>query len=217
MNVQLDKNFPLEHSAESAWNILRNIETVASCMPGAEITEVVDENNFKGKVKVRLGPVNMEFKGDIKVESIDTDNQQIQLIAEGTDNKGTSSVSMDLTANVEAGTEASSALLGDAKVVVNGKLASFGQRMMAQVSDQILDQFADNFRAKVSEQASASTGSADNTSSAAESAAASSSSNAAAQGDAKPVTKPATNNEINGFKFAFQAIVGLITGFFKRK
>jgi len=130
MNVELNKQFPLDHDGNTAWQLLSDIEAVAGCMPGAEISEVVDENNYKGKVRVKLGP---------------SDAQQIHLLCEGKDNKGTSSASMDLTANIAGNGASASELVGDAKVIVNGKLASFGQRMMAQVSDQILEQFADNF------------------------------------------------------------------------
>ena len=214
MNVELEKNYPLDYSATDAWAVLNNIEAVATCMPGAEITEVVDANNYKGKVNIRLGPVKMEFNGDISVQSIDEDNQQIQLIAEGTDKKGTSSASMNLTANIEAGTASSSALLGDAKVVVNGKLASFGQRMMAQVSDQILEQFADNFRAKIGENASQNTDAvADSDEQPADQPAESSE---AIQLESNPTTNT-SSNEINGFKFILQTITGLISGLFKRK
>jgi len=250
MNVELQKNFPLDYSATDAWSVLSNIEDVATCMPGAQITEIVDENTYKGKVSIRLGPVKMEFNGDISVQSIDAAKQQIQLVAEGTDKKGTSSASMNLTANIESGTDSNAALIGDAKVVVNGKLASFGQRMMAQVSDQILDQFADKFRAKIAEnvaitnsstsdpadltgsETAESTAASDPSESAAsseivesttnsetaESAASSQAteSTASAQSEPKPSTDSSTN-EINGFKFLLQTIIGLIAGLFKRK
>jgi len=70
MNVELEKNFPLDYSAQDAWTVLNDIETVATCMPGAEITEVVDANNYKGKVNIKLGPVKMVFNGDISVQSM---------------------------------------------------------------------------------------------------------------------------------------------------
>jgi len=210
MNVALEKNFPLQSGADSAWTLLRDIESVANCMPGAEITELVDDENFKGKVRVRLGPVQMEFNGDINVQSIDSENQKIQLMATGKDKKGTSTVSMDLTANIEPGDGSNSALLGDAKVIVDGKLAGFGQRMMAQVSDQILDQFADNFRAKLGASESIEVNSDVTTDSALAQEESASSPNTVSE-------KESPGNEINGFKFALTALIGLVTGFFKRK
>ena len=215
MNVDLKKNFPLESNADDAWGLLRNIESVANCMPGAEITKVVDDENFEGKVKVRLGPVNMEFNGTIAVKSVDAASQQIQLMASGKDKKGTSTVSMDLTANIEADGGVGSALLGDAKVVVDGKLASFGQRMMAQVSDQILDQFADNFRTELkANQQAASNDGVDVDSSNSHVSQSETINDSAEMASSEP---QARNNEINGFKFALTALLGYITGFFKRK
>ena len=240
MNVELEKKFPLQSSSDAAWTLLRDIESVANCMPGAEITEVVDENNFKGKVRVKLGPVQMEFNGDIAVQSIDPDNSQIQLMATGKDKKGTSSVSMDLTANIAPGDDTPSALLGDAKVVVNGKLASFGQRMMAQVSDQILEQFADNFRAKLGTVESSDAGNGESESTESENSGPDNIGSESAGADAvtasvdstgsqqapvvesnatstSPAKSESGSNEINGFRFALTAIIGLITGLFKRK
>ncbi len=220
MNVDLEKNFPLQASNETAWALLRDIESVANCMPGAEITEVVDENNFKGKVRVRLGPVQMEFSGDIAVQSVDAEKNQIQLMATGKDKKGTSSVSMDLTASIADGDETPSALLGDAKVVVNGKLASFGQRMMAQVSDQILEQFADNFRGKLDTvESSANSVVAEAASESADAPTAQQVQAGESLSEAVATASKSTagSNEINGFKFALTAIIGFITGLFKRK
>ena len=219
MNVELNKQFPLDHSSANAWQLLSDIEAVAGCMPGAEISEVVDENNYKGKVRVKLGPVNMAFNGDIIVKSVDAEARQIHLLCEGKDNKGTSSASMDLTANIADGDGTTSELVGDAKVIVNGKLASFGQRMMAQMSDQILEQFADNFREKLSIQPSAgepvdSSVSAD--SNPVDEKGADIKEDAVNRVD-ENVSTSSARNEINGFKFALNAIIGLITGLFKRK
>ena len=193
MQVTINKVFPLDGSVSDAWNLLENIEQVASCMPGAEITETVDENNFKGSVKVKIGPMHVAFNGDIAVQEINPGEHQVHLIAKGQDSKGTSSASMDLTASVRTGESGTSELTGDADVTVNGKLANFGGRMMTQVADQILGQFADNFSSKLG----ASTGSEDSAQTASE-------------------EEPQVQ-EINGLKFAWQALIGFIKSFFTSK
>lgn len=193
MQVTINKVFPLDGSVSDAWNLLENIEQVASCMPGAEITETVDENNFKGSVKVKIGPMHVAFNGDIAVQEINPGEHQVHLIAKGQDSKGTSSASMDLTASVRTGESGASELTGDADVTVNGKLANFGGRMMTQVADQILGQFADNFSSKLG----ASTGSEDSAQTASE-------------------EEPQVQ-EINGLKFAWQALIGFIKSFFTSK
>lgn len=195
MQVTLNKIFPLDGSVEDAWQILKDIEQVVGCMPGSEITETIDENNYKGSAKVKIGPMKVAFNGDINVLDINTDERQIHLIAKGQDSKGTSSANMDLTAGVRTGESGASELTGDATVTVNGKLANFGGRMMTQVADQILGQFADNFSHKLA--ASASDSNSDES--------------APAATDHQPV------KEINGLKFAWDALIGLIKSFFGKK
>ena len=73
MQVKLEKNYPIPAPVASAWICLQDIKSVAACMPGAEITEQIDERNYKGIVKVKLGPAAVSFKGDIEIKNIDTE------------------------------------------------------------------------------------------------------------------------------------------------
>lgn len=147
MEVKLDKRYPLDVEPARAWMVLQDVRAVAGCMPGAAITEQVDDTHYKGTVKVKVGPANAAFGGDIEVLALDPAAMKLQLLGKGADRSG-SSASMNLTAHVEAGaTAATSVLVGEAAVIVNGKFAQFGGRMMSQVSDMLLAQFADNFRA----------------------------------------------------------------------
>jgi carbon monoxide dehydrogenase subunit G len=149
VKVKLDKTYPVAASASAAWYLLQDIKSVAACMPGAEITEQSDETHFKGKVKVKVGPVTSAFNGDIEVQGIDADKKELKLLGKGADTKGTSSASMLLIASIHDTADGQCELTGDAEVTVNGKLASFGGRMLDSISDQILQQFADNFANKV--------------------------------------------------------------------
>ena len=147
MEVKLEKRYPLEIDPARAWQVLRDVRAVAGCMPGAAITEQIDETHYKGTVKVKVGPANAAFGGEIEVRAFDEAARSVQLFGKGAD-RGGSSASMDLKAMVEAGaTPGSSVLVGNAEVIVNGKFAQFGGRMLVQVSDMLLAQFADNFRA----------------------------------------------------------------------
>ena len=147
MEVKLDKRYPLEVDAARAWAVLRDVPATAGCMPGAAITEQVDATHYKGNVKVKVGPANAAFAGDIEVLALDESKRMLQLLGKGADRSG-SSASMNLTATVEEGeAPGSSVLVGQAAVIVNGKFAQFGGRMMVQVSEMLLLQFADNFRA----------------------------------------------------------------------
>lgn len=145
MQVDLNKEFAIPGSSSKAWSFLQDIKGVASCMPGAEITEDLGDGNYKGKVKSKIGPATMAFNGDIIIKSIDADKRELHLVGKGQDTKGTSSATMDLRAWVVDGDDGNSTLKGEAAVTVTGKAASLGGRMMTQVSDQILNQFGKNF------------------------------------------------------------------------
>jgi uncharacterized protein len=146
MEVKLDKRYPLAVDADRAWEVLRDIRAVAGCMPGAELTEQIDANRYKGTVKVKVGPANANFGGEVEVLEVDAAARRIRLNAKGADKAG-SSAAMDLTASVEPGEGGLSVLVGTSSVVVNGKFAQFGARLMGPVSDMILGQFAGNFAA----------------------------------------------------------------------
>jgi hypothetical protein len=150
VKVELQKSFPMPGSGEVTWEFLQNIEAVAGCMPGAKITERLDDGRFKGTVTVRIGPATMAFRGDVEVRDIDPAARSLTLFAKGTDTTGTSGASMDLKARVESAGSASSNLVGTSEVSMSGKAAAFGGRMMTSVADQLMQQFAVNFAAQVS-------------------------------------------------------------------
>jgi hypothetical protein len=149
MKVQLEKTFPLPASAQTAWALLQNIESVTGCMPGAKITERIDEQHYKGTVSVKFGPASMAFRGEVEVKAIEPATKTLHLFAKGTDTTGSSAASMDLTARVEAIDAASCSLVGTSEVSMSGKAATFGARMMNSVADQVINQFAANFATQV--------------------------------------------------------------------
>jgi carbon monoxide dehydrogenase subunit G len=147
MEVKLDKRYPVSATLDQCWAVLCDIRAVAACMPGAQITEQIDDTHFKGTVKSKVGPAVMSFGGDIELQGLDKAARSLQMLGKGADKAG-SSASMQLTAHLEPGdTPASTVLAGVATIIVSGKLAQFGSRLLVPVSDAMLAQFADNFRA----------------------------------------------------------------------
>jgi hypothetical protein len=149
MNVQIEKTFPMPASAASAWALLQDIEGVASCMPGARITERADAQHYKGTVAVKFGPASMSFRGEVEVRAIEASTRTLRLFGKGTDSSGNSGASMDLTARIDAVSASACNLVGNSEVSMSGKAAAFGGRMMGSVADQVLKQFAANFAAKL--------------------------------------------------------------------
>lgn len=149
MKVQLEKTFDIPATAEAAWLLLQDIEGVATCMPGAKITERIDERHYKGTVAVRFGPANLSFRGEVEVGELDAATRTLRLVGKGTDTTGSSAAAMDLTARVEAVDAASCRLVGTSEVSMSGKAATFGGRMASSVADQVLKQFVANFSARL--------------------------------------------------------------------
>jgi len=148
MKVELNRTFPLPAPAGAAWALLRDLTELAACMPGAKITERVDENRYKGTVSVKVGPASLSFRGDIEVKGIDAAARTLRLSAKGTDTTGGSAASMDLTARIEPAGEGCN-LVGESAVSMSGKAAAFGARLMMPLADQVLGQFAANFAARL--------------------------------------------------------------------
>ncbi len=147
MEVKLDKKYPVAASLEQAWAVLSDVRATAACMPGAQITEQLDETHFKGTVKSKVGPASMSFGGDIELLELDESRRALRMLGKGADKSG-SSAQMTLAAHLEPGADADNCVLvGQATIVVSGKLAQFGSRLLVPVSDAMLAQFADNFRA----------------------------------------------------------------------
>ena len=147
MQVTLDKQYPVAAGVDAAWAVLSNIPELATCMAGAQITEEIDATHFKGSVRVKVGPAVAAFAGTIEVLSLDPVARTLKMIGKGAD-KGGSSASMELTATLVPADNGHSTLQGHAEVIVNGKFAQFGGRMMTSVSDMILAQFAETFSQK---------------------------------------------------------------------
>ena len=147
MEVVLDKKYPVSAGLEASWAILSNMNELATCMPGAQITEEIDDTHFKGSVRVKVGPAVAAFAGTIEILTLDPVTRTLKMMGKGADKSG-SSASMELTATLVSADNGHSTLEGHAEVIVNGKFAQFGGRMMTSVSDMILLQFADVFSQK---------------------------------------------------------------------
>jgi uncharacterized protein len=216
MEVKLDKQYPLDVDAARAWALLSDLKATAACMPGAEITEQLSDTSYKGGVKVKVGPAVAQFGGTVDVlEKVDAE-RKVVMRGKGAD-KGGSSASMDLTATIvpDPANPAHCVLNGSAAVIVNGKFAQFGGRMMVQVSEMILGQFVENFR-----QAALSLpgGAADAAPAAATGADASATPAASADNESAPAaTPPKVAGEINGLAIVWALIKGWFGGLFGKR
>ncbi len=148
MKITIEKSLDLPLSPALAWEMLQDIEGVAACLPGAKITERVDETHYKGTVSVKLGPATVSFKGNIEIAGQDAAARTLHIIGTGSDTGGTSGASLDLNATIEALPEGGARLSGVSDVTVTGKVATFGARLMNSVSEVLLQKFFTNLAAR---------------------------------------------------------------------
>jgi carbon monoxide dehydrogenase subunit G len=148
MKITIDKSLDLPLSPALAWGLLTDIEGIAACLPGAKITERLDETHYKGTVSVKLGPATVSFKGNIEIAAADPVARTLHIIGTGSDTGGSSGASLDLHAKVEATDGGGSRLSGVSEVSVTGKVAAFGARLMNSVSEVLLQKFFANLGAR---------------------------------------------------------------------
>mgnify|MGYP005719034713 FL=1 len=99
--MEFENSFEVPLPPEDAWKTLLDIERIAPCMPGAELTEIVDDKTFKGKVSVRLGPVALTFQGTASFEDIDESAQRATVKAQGADAKGRGGANANVNFHLE--------------------------------------------------------------------------------------------------------------------
>jgi hypothetical protein len=224
VKVELAKTFPLPTAPDAAWKLLQDVEAVAGCMPGAKITQRIDDTHYKGTVTVRVGPATLSFRGDIEVKEIDAATRTLRLVGTGSDTTGSSAGSMDLTARIDQAEDGRSTLNGQSVVSLSGKAAAFGGRMVNTVADQILGQFAGNFAARLPAPAAQSASAASANGGAAPASAASAEEAPAASAASAPSAAPAARSvappppaELNGLALLWAVIRDWLRGIFSGK
>lgn len=138
---------------ERAWDTLTDIEFIAPCMPGAQLTEV-DGDEYKGQVKIKVGPITAQYKGTIKFLSKDEDTHTVVLSATGRDSRGAGNASAEVTAQMTPDGDATNLKI-TTDLKVTGKVAQLGRGMMADMSEKLIGQFAKALEAKLEQAGSA--------------------------------------------------------------
>lgn len=152
--MELNNEFEVNAPIERAWAVLTDVEKIAPCLPGAQLQEV-EGDEFRGIVKVKVGPITAQYKGAAKFVERDDANHRAVLKGDGRDTKGAGNASALITAQaVAVGDRTKVSVSTD--LTVTGKVAQFGRGVMADVSAKLMGQFADNLEALIqSEQTAA--------------------------------------------------------------
>lgn len=152
--MDLQNDFEVGVGIDEAWDVLNDVERIAPCLPGAQLTEV-DGDEYRGTVKVKVGPITSQYKGQATFVEQNRDDYRVVLKGEGRDTRGSGNANALITATLES--------LGADRTKVNvvtdlrvtGKVAQFGRGVMADISAKLMGQFANNLEKMLEEQKSA--------------------------------------------------------------
>jgi carbon monoxide dehydrogenase subunit G len=197
--MQLENSFTVGAPPSRVFAYLLDVNKIVGCVPGAELSEIVDPTTFKGKVKIKVGPITVAYNGTARIADRDDANHAATLEAEGRETTGPGSARAKARMTVEA--EGSASIV---KIVtdysVAGRVAQFGRGVMEDVSRRIVNDMAACIKANVE---------------AAEPGAGSETSHAAGPGAAPVVAAaPATSKPVNAFGLLFSVLWSRVRGLF---
>ncbi|MCB0967482.1 MAG: SRPBCC family protein [Ilumatobacter sp.] len=154
MAEQIVNEFTVNRPIDEAWPIICDLERIAPCMPGAQLDEIEGEIH-RGRVKVKLGPIAAQFKGEARMIERDDEAHTAKLHAKGRDTGGRGNAEADISAIAEALSPTSTKCTVTADLNISGKVAQFGRSTMKDVSKKLMDQFANNLNEMLDDQGSA--------------------------------------------------------------
>ena len=200
--MQIENEFTVAAPADALWAYLLDVEKIAPCMPGAELTETIDDRNWKGTVHAKFGPVSMSFAGTVSMEERDDAAHRVVLKAKGMEQKGKGAANASVTSWLESTTDpARTAVKMQADITLTGAAAQMSRGLLPEISKKLTQQFADCLQAGMAAEAATPAATGASTSS----------------GDAQAPTPPASAAKpVGGIGLGLAALWATIAGFFRR-
>jgi len=149
MALKIEKSFEVQQPIDKVWAFLIDPRRVATCVPGAQITEQVDEKTYKGAIKVKVGPSVTDYNGELQIVRLDAENHEIELLGKGQDVRGRGSASMKMTGKLRALDNGGTAVTSISEIGVVGILAQMGSRVITEVSNVMFAEFMEKFQAQL--------------------------------------------------------------------
>jgi carbon monoxide dehydrogenase subunit G len=159
--MDLNHEFTVPVPVEDAWKILTDVERIAPCLPGAKLEDIADDT-YSGFVKVKVGPIQAQFKGQASFVELNEGAHKVVLKGEGRDTTGKGNAAALITAQLVAESPTATKVTVHTDLNITGKVAQFGRGAMADISNKLLDQFVANLNGLIatSNQPAAATGDA---------------------------------------------------------
>ncbi len=147
--MRLEQSFDVRAPVDRVWETLVDVERVAPCLPGAEITEVGDDGTYRGTFSVRLGPTTAAYRGELSMEEMDEDARRVVMRASGQDKRGQGSAKASIVSTMRADGDVTHVDV-ETDFTITGRLARFGRGGMIQdISNRLLRDFAACLQEKI--------------------------------------------------------------------
>ena len=147
----ITNEFTVNLPIDEAWPIICDVERIAPCLPGAELQEI-EGTTYRGVVKIKLGAITANFKGEAEFVERDDTAHRAKLAASGRDTGGRGNARADVTAEAESLSPTSTKCTVTAELNITGKVAQFGRGIMGDVSKKLMDQFSSNLNNMLDEE-----------------------------------------------------------------
>ena len=146
----IENEFTVAAPVDLLWSYLLDVEKIAPCMPGAELTEVVDDRNWKGKLNAKFGPVSLSFAGTVVMEERDDTAHRVSLAAKGMEQKGKGAANAKVTSWLEPGpSDDTTTVKMQADITLTGAAAQLSRGLLPEISKKLTQQFADCLQASM--------------------------------------------------------------------
>jgi carbon monoxide dehydrogenase subunit G len=147
--VRIQESFTVPRAVPDVWAYLLDVERVAPCMPGAELTETIDDTHWKGLVNVTFGPMTMTFRGTVALKERDESAHRVLLAAKGMEQRGKGAASASITASLAPVNAGGTDVSIDADITLSGAAAQLSRGLLPEVSKQLTARFADCLRQRI--------------------------------------------------------------------
>jgi carbon monoxide dehydrogenase subunit G len=151
MALKIEETFDVQAPIARVWEYLIDPQRVVTCLPGAELTEVKDEQTYEGRIRVKVGPVTASYKGTARLEETDEAQHLMRMTGEGRETTGSGSAQMTMTSRLVELPDGGTQVRVEAEVNVVGRIVQFGRGLMEEVSRQLFKQFASCVQAQLAE------------------------------------------------------------------
>src|SRR4051812_13631146 len=169
--MEFENNFDVDAPIEQVWKTLLDVERVAPCVPGAEVLEQTGEDSYKVAIKVKVGPMSMQYKGDVDIVEADAAAHRATMRTKAREARGQGTANADVVMSLSEEDGRTRGRI-QTDVQLSGRVAAMGRGIIQDVSAKIVDQFSDNLATMLSSSGAAGDGNGTAPASAAETAAA---------------------------------------------